>query len=385
MTSATGRQIRDTLWTELTRIYRGALAPLGGKLHVTPSAGLKFADGRSILGFSTDEAEKMAGTSSPSLLYIVDEASGVPDAIFEAIEGNRAGGAKLVMFSNPTQASGTFFEAFHKSREFWHTIHVSSAEAAAVDPPIAGLANAEWIAEKIREWGPDSAIFQVRAEGNFPTRGDNSVVAIGDIVAAVERWRDTDAAGRLEIGVDVARFGDDETVIQPKRGKKALASRVFQGLDVVDVAGEVLKAAREWRIDDSEIPLVKVDGLNMGAGVVDILRRSDEIELHDIDVGERATVDGFVRLRDQVWFATSAWLGDGGAIPPDPKLEGELAAPKYSFDVQGRQKVESKDEIKKRLKRSPDRADALGLAVYEPPPATYTTARGRSGRRSAWV
>lgn len=374
ITSASGRQVRSVLWKELRRVYKNARIPIGGTLHLVPDAGLQFDDGREVVGFATDEPEKMAGTSSPNLLYLVDEASGVPEEIFEAIEGNRAGGARLVMFSNPTQTAGTFFEAFHIKSEFWHPIHISSEEAAAVSPPIPGLATREWIDEKVREWGRESLLYRVRARGDFPLQGDNSVIALIDVEAAKERWDETKPDGVLHIGVDVARFGDDESVIWPVRGFYAFEPIVAQGQDTVAIAGLVMQVARNLRKGD-EKPVVKVDVIGVGAGVADQLRQfGSEIVLVEVNVASAATVKGYPLLRDQIWFGLGAWLHAGGAIPADSKLDGELLAPKYRFDLQGRQKVESKDEMKKRIRRSPDRADALGLGVFPPPPPGYVGA-----------
>lgn len=381
LTAPTGHQIEDVLWKELRRVYSDAAnpkkpgLPIGGRLYVTSDNGLQFDDEREVLGISTSKPENMAGISSPNMLFIVDEASGYDERIFEVIEGNRAGGARLVMFSNPTQTSGSFYDAFHGKREFWHTIHVSSEEAADTTPRIPGLATREYIDERKSEWGTDSNLYAVRVLGNFPKQGDNAVVAVGHIAAALARWPAMANTSPLELGVDVARFGDDSSVIQPLRGFKALEQIVFDGLDNVDLAGEVLKHVRENRGDQLRVR-VKVDTVGNGGGVADVLRRyPDEIELVEVNVGESSNVldertgrPKYPKLRDQVWFRTAAWLRDGGAIPPSPRLEGELSAPTYTFDEQARQKVESKADTKKRLGRSPDRADALGLAIYQPPP-----------------
>src|SRR5262249_50088317 len=131
ITAPTGRQVRSILWRELGKIYQRSRLPIGGRMSPSPEQGLKFPDGREVGGFSTDEPERIAGWSGPSMLFIVDEASGINEAIFDAVEGNRAGGgAHLVLFGNPTQTVGTFYEAFTSARERWHTLHISSEEAA---------------------------------------------------------------------------------------------------------------------------------------------------------------------------------------------------------------------------------------------------------------
>jgi hypothetical protein len=384
MTSSSARQVRTILWRELRRLYRPAKDKLGGELHKVPDAGLVWDDGREILGFSTDEPEKMAGVSGAHVLFIVDEASGVPEEIFEAIEGNRAGGARLVLFSNPTRTSGTFFDAFNSKRQFWRGIRVSSEEAAAVTPSIPGLATRAWVAEKAEEWGRESPIFQVRCGGNFPEQGECAVIALASVEAARERFEARDGApsGALEVGLDVARFGDDETIAAFRRGTHVRLAAIASG-DGPDTAGRVLEAvARERRGD--EPARIKVDVIGVGASVYDALRRTAPkgVEVVAVNVAERALdEERYAKLRDQLWFALRDWIRDGGELPDDGKLEAELLAPEYTFDSRGRYVVESKDETKAKLKRSPDRADALALAAFNPPRTEYTRhARGKSSR-----
>lgn len=378
MTSSSARQVRTILWRELRRLYRPVKDKLGGELHKVPDAGLVWDDGREILGFSTDEPEKMAGVSGEHVLFIVDEASGVPEEIFEAIEGNRAGGARLVMFSNPTRASGTFFDAFHAKRQFWKGLRVSSEEAAAVSPPIPGLATRGWIEEKAEEWQRDSPIYQVRVCGNFPQQGECAVVALDAIERARERFdaRESTALDALEVGVDVARFGDDETVLAARRGQHALPLRALPNGDGPDTAGRVLAEVAALRSGNEPVR-IKIDVIGVGASVYDTLIRTapNGVEVLAVNVAESATAHGpdgeerYARLRDQLWFALRDWIREGGELPDDGKLEAELLAPEYSFDARGRYVVESKDRIKAKIQRSPDRADALALAVFNAPSA----------------
>lgn len=392
MTSSTGRQVRAILWKELRRVYAGSALPVGGTLHKVPDAGLQYEDGREVVGFSTNEPEKMAGFSGPNILFILDEASGIPAEIFEAIEGNRAGGARLVMFSNPTQVVGEFYEAFHAKRHLYHCLRVSSAEtpnARGDGPPIPGLATKSWLDEKREEWGEDSPIYAVRVEGEFPRTGTNNVVSIALIEQAVERWRslkseDLDDEARyklpapdddaLHLGVDVGREGDDPSVICPRRGFEVLPLREFRGLDGPDLAGKVLETAIELRRPGERV-VVKVDVIGVGSSCYDALRRlvkepgREWLEVVPINVSEAATVapkkgdPGFCNLRSQMWFGMADWLKAGGVLPEDGKLHGELAAPTYAFDLRGRRQVEGKRETKKRLGRSTDRADAFGLSL----------------------
>ena len=372
LTSAGDNQIATILWPELRRLHARAAEALGGTVALDPRTGLRFDDGRVVIGFSTDRPETAAGQSGDELLYLVDEASGIDERIMEAIEGNLAGGGRVALCGNPTQTSGTFYDAFTTKREFWHPVHISSEEtpnASGIGEPIPGLATREYVEEKRRQWGEDSPLYAVRVRGDFPTQASNSVVGLELIEAARKRYPDVPDTGPLEIGVDVARFGDDDSVIQPRRGKRAPVPRVIHGQDTVQVAGAVVQVAQELRRPGERVR-VKVDVIGVGAGVADTLRQHQWLDVVDVNVAESATATddgpGYALLRDQLWFAVRDWLRDGGAFAPDEQLEAELVAPVYSFDTRGRIKVESKDSMKKRLKRSPDRADALALAVHEP-------------------
>lgn len=371
-TSSSGRQVKAILWEEFVKLYHRAKHKPGPVPAVDPGTGYRSSAGARVQGFATNEPERMAGFSGANLLFILDEASGIPEPIFEAIEGNRAGGARVVMFSNPTRTSGAFYEAFHNKRQFWHCIHVSSEESPNVTEGrvvVPGLAMAEWVAEKKLEWGVESPLYQVRVLGNFPQQGSSAVVALGLVEAAVERWKDPDAVledGPLELGVDPARFGDDESVIAPRRGKRILELRAFTGLDGVQLAGRALEAIRELRRPKDPLPYVKVDSIGIGASCADQLRKfhQKELVLIEVNSSQAATDDDSHRLRDQLWFGVADFLKEGGAIPPDDKLARDLLAPEYRFDTQGRRQVEAKAETKKRLLRSPDRADAVALAIH---------------------
>lgn len=377
LAAPTDAQVKGVLWKELRRIAGLAKRDIGASVPLDPATGIQFPDGREIVGRTTStKKENLAGTSTPNLLYIVDEASGVSEEAYEALEGNRAGGddnnpARMVLLSNPTQNSGTFFDAFHTKASFWEPIHVSSVEAAEYEPHIPGMATRSYIDERRVEWGEHSPMFAVRILGEFAEEGFNSVVPLVLVSAAQKAWQHTEAEGEFEVGVDVARFGDDETVIAARRGSKIFELIPLKGADNPEVAGEVLAAVRDLRAHPDEVPKVKVDGDGNGGGVCDLLRRSKEVELVEIHAAAKATAPTYHKLRDQLWFGIANWLREGGVLPPDKKLTEELLAPKYSFDANARYVVEGKPDLKPRLGRSPDRADAVALAIYSPPIARW--------------
>jgi hypothetical protein len=409
MTAPTGRQVREILWHELRNVCNKAIKPLGASPAKTPAGGMRFPDGRQVIGFSVTDtrSEDMAGTSGAALMYVIDEASGFSQTIFEAIEGNLGGSpmGRLMIISNPTQPSGFFFDAFHRSADFWKKFTISSEEASLYADKFPGLMRADTIRRQEKDKGRDSQWFRIRILGQFPSSAINSVISLADVDASKERFlaetlrrfcvakrlgADTPSSslktlsdieiaalygpkdGPLEFGADVARFGDDSTVIRPRRGEYLLPYRLVHGFDTQEVAGAVAAMVRDLAAPN-EVALVKVDGIGYGAGVVDALRRVEfQSILRVIDVNVSKTSDDperFPNLRSQLWFAITEFLRGGGCLhdasgDEDGKLDAELLTPTYKIDPQGRQVVEPKADTKQRLGRSPDRADATALAIY---------------------
>lgn len=388
LTAPTYRQVDEVLWREVLEMHRTAKHPISGTRNISPATGIR--DGQNqIVGLSTDEPEKFSGWSGANVLYIVDEASGIDEAIFEAIEGNRAGGAWFAMFSNPTQLTGEFYASHTTKASFYWTAHVRAEEVAAYQEErgfeLPGMAGRKWIEERAAEWGEDSPQYAIRVDGNFPTRGLNNVIPLAFVDAAYDRSPDL-TARRLKIGVDVARFGDDDSVIQPVRGFAALQRVVIHGQDTMAIADACVNMVAALRRDRDDKPVINVDEIGVGAGVLDRLHRL--AKKHDfiaigINVAEASdNPDKFKNLRSQLWFSTLKWLDEGGAlIHKDPKLTEELTGAMYTIDERGRFVVELKKKMKERIGRSPDRADALNLAVYGKFP-TEREMRRRGGQRS---
>ena len=385
LTSSGKNQVKAILWKELRRVYNAA----GGDARfqpqspvpLDPATGLRFDDSRSIYGFTTDNAERMAGFSGDQLLFCVDEASGFPDPIYEAVQGNLAGGGRILATGNPTKNTGWFFDSHHGKRHLWSTFHVDSRttpNCIGDEDPIPGLATPEFIESMIEEYGGGnveeaerSPVFSIRVAGNFAATSDRNVIGLNLIEAGRTRYDEEEHPnhGLLEIGVDVARFGADDTVITGIRDLVSYPNMVIHGFDNVQVAGAVLDYIEAYK-KPVEKPIVKVDVIGNGSGVFDHLVRKDSIIAIAVDSGESSDIkrsDGtlkFVNKRAELWWSAREWLEDGAFLFRDPKLEEELRAPEYDFDTKLRYRVEKKDRIKERIKRSPDRADSLCLATF---------------------
>jgi len=379
MTSASFHQVQKILWREIKDMYYKAnkrKMGLGGTIYRDPASGLQFENGNEIFGFSTDQPERAAGISAANILYIVDEASGIVDeGVFEAMEGNMAAGAKMVMTSNPTRVVGKFYNLFHSERRYWKLMSLSAADSPNVtgETEIPGLATKAWVDEKFDEWGPDDPRYHVRVLGKFPGQAENSVIALGLVEDRLAAYETADTNGALRIGIDVARFGDDETVMYPVRGIKPLEPFVVYGQKGYEVAGHALNLVDKLRRGDEDVT-IKIDVIGLGASPSDFLdvmdrARSSGITTREVNVAEKAgDSDKYHDLRTEITFGLRDWLMDGGTLFEDEKLKEELISPTYTFDAKGRMVVSPKKEEKKILGRSPDRRDALALAIYEATP-----------------
>mgnify|MGYP000948661416 CR=1 FL=1 len=395
LTAPGNKQVRNILWKELRRIVysrspdgRYVYEVLGVEPALLPSTGMQWPDGREIIGFAADVPENMQGFSGPEMLTIIDEGSGVENAIFEVIEGNSAAGGKIATASQPTKQTGWFFDAFHANREFWVLIEISSEETPNVtgeEEPIPGLATADYCAKRKAEYGETSQFYLIRIKGQFAGTASNAIIGLSLIESARQRYEANDNAESedvLNLGLDVARFGDDESALTPRRGNRVYPIRVVHGFDTIAIVGLVMEVVRDMR-RPGEVPELKIDSSGgYGSGVADLLRAEHgrEVAVYELNASEQSDdPEQFTNLRSQLHFATAEFLKEGGELPEDRKLEAELLTPTYGFDTRARRKVESKDEIKKRLKRSPDRADSLALAIYK---ATFS--RGIGAGRSPY-
>jgi hypothetical protein len=407
-TSSTDDQVKLILWQELRVVLQQltqrerldapdwvldglALLPFG-ELPKDPRIGVALPlSGNLLMGRVAGSTEGTAGFSGANILIIPDEASGIDESFFAAFEGNSAGGGRQLLFGNPTQTSGTFFDTgkpgnWVENGGVWKFFRLPSNETInALEGRIVipGLATREWCEQRLREWGPDDPRYQVRVLGRPPTQASNSVIALGDVERAIARYASAKPDGPLCIGVDVARFGDDQSVAAPVRGSLSYPRSRRSGYDSIQVAEMVLDlVVREKRPDERCTVIVDVGG-GYGGGVVDQLVRLisaherpdiNMVEVVSFNGAEAATDESYVNCRDQSWFAMGDWLKTTGAIPRDDKLEGDLLAPQFQFDAKARRKVEPKKDIKKRLKRSPDDGDALAIALW-----------GRASGESSWV
>ena len=361
-TAPTSHQLSDVLWAELARwwrVYKERIPALGGQFEwTTDEFRLKEAPKESFAAARTARAEKPEAlqgfhTHNGALLVLCDEASGIPDKIFEAGQGSLSqDGAFVVLTSNPTRLSGFFFDTQHKLRSRWATMAVNGEEC-----PLVGKQFREDIAH---QYGRDSSVYAVRVRGNFPKTEEDAVIPLSLLEDAAVR--EVEPYGEIVWGVDVARFGVDRTVLIKRCTNATLEPhKAWGGNDTMQTAGRIYA---EWMETPKHLQprSILVDVIGIGAGVCD---RLGEIGLpvSAVNVAESASVsERYVRLRDELWFNCREWLQKRHCmLVKDETLIAELSLPKYTFTSNGKIKVESKDDMKKRYPQSPDVADALVL------------------------
>ncbi len=526
-TAPTQRQVRDLLWREIRSLYYRNAALIGGTIGRTT---LELGPHHFATGLSTDSPERFQGFHETNILFVVDEASGVREEIYEAIEGSMTSRrVRLLLIGNPTSLTGTFYKAFHQQRAQYKTIHISAFDtpnlirvrdpnseitrAADTDPEQAissgrrrppwsrvaiyppsvppeggmvgnssgrpdsesglgrrtaraprgsvssgrpdsesglgrrtarsprgtpeprgrpgetglarkrkklwhanalpGIVTPEWVDDAAKTWGTDSAQYQVRVLGEFPTQSNDTLIPLAQIEAAIsdepspaparrarnilkpagcraeldpvsvqradnvsadptgcphnpkchpealEGRQERDRTEPVEIGVDVARFGTDRTVICIRQGHHVIALDQYQKLDTMRTTGLVVNAINRYNPQS-----VRIDEIGIGAGVVDRLHELNHAIVEGINVGNRASdPEHFFNLRSELYDGIRARFEEGTIkIPNDEELIGQLSSIRVEYTSRGQLKVEPKETMRRRSLPSPDKADALLLA-----------------------
>ncbi len=356
VTANTLTQLSTKTWRELSLWHkRLALPPLRQWFEWTATRFMQaqHRDTWMVAGvpWSERHPEAFAGLHAADVVMIFDESSAIPDVIWETAEGAMTTpGALWFVFGNPTRNTGRFAECFARFRHRWVTWQVDARGAR--------MADQSQLAAWVDDYGEDSDFVRIRVRGVFPRASSRQLIPLDLVDAARRRPLELDPRAPLLLGVDIARFGDDSTVLYFRRGRDArsIPARRFRGLDNVQVAAEVKRAVAEHRPD-----AVMVDGGGLGAGVVDILRSGGQAVV-DVGFGEAAQEsDRFVNTRTEMWHAILAWLREGGCLPDDQELSDDLTGPEYTFDPRDRWALEPKPAMKRRGLASPDAGDALAM------------------------
>jgi hypothetical protein len=352
-------QLRDVTWSEIMKWGRMLPEPIRerydiGLEHIRLKATPEecFSTGRTA---NKSNPEALQGFHSPNLLFLLEEASGMPDIVFEIASGAMSSrGARALMIANPTKSQGYFARAFTVNRARWHSLHWPWRLNPWSDPGYPESMAAEY--------GEHSNVYKVRVLGDFPTSEDNAVISIEMIEAAIARDVLPTMGRSMVWGLDIARFGDDRCALVKRRGNTvAHPAKVWRHRDLMETAGIVYREYLETP-DKDKPSCINADVIGVGAGVVDRLRELG-VPVFGVNVGEASTEpERFMRLRDELWWKGRDWLNARDCkMLDDPPLVADLVGPTYKLASSGKVQVESKDEMKKRGLKSPDVGDAFLL------------------------
>ena len=380
-------QLRDVVWPEVMRWHKALPEDLRSMLSITSerieltSAPESFAVARTA---RKERPEALQGFHAPSLLFLIEEASGIPEEVFEVAQGALSTEhAKVLMIGNPTRLSGFFYDSFHSMRARWQTMRVNSEDVPRARGHIDDI---------VARYGKDSNAYRVRVLGDFPTAEDEQIISLDLLEAAVARKVAPSNKFRVVWGLDVARFGNDRTALCKRRGNVTLEPvKHWSKLDTMQVSGTIAAEFRQAHDLDKPSEIL-VDVIGVGAGVVDRLTELG-LPARGVNVSETPSThpEIYLRRRDELWFRAKEWLqARDCAMVKDDELFGELVGPLYSYTSSGKIVVESKDDMKARGQRSPDLADAFVLTfaggldrVDEQQMDRYRVKRNKGG--SAWA
>jgi phage terminase large subunit len=369
-------------WEQVERLLWGSIhqAVAGSRLAYPPllQTELRFGPDNYAIGLSTNRGVRFQGFHG-RVLIVIDEAPGVEPAIWEAIEGIRAGGdVHVLALGNPTIASGPFHDAFTSQRGSWETFTISAldtpnfagytlaeivdrdeADPALDDNVRPYLTTRRWVWEKYRDWGPGHPLWEARVLGAFPAQAEDALLSLAWLEAAGRRVEAEDE-GEVTAGVDVAGPGEDETVLVVRCGERIVH---WQAWARQDARGEVAAALLPWK---QRLVTVNVDSAGIGYYLARHLADLD-YAVAEINVGERADdPEKYVNKKAELYWGLRLRFAEGAVSGlTDDRAIAQLAGIRYSHNARGQVVIESKEEARRRGVKSPDRAEAIMLAFIQ--------------------
>ena len=365
-TAPTARQLSDVLWSELSKWLRMSILrdefviqkdKMFHKEH--PKEWWCRAVSPSVKATKEEQAETLAGFHGEHLLIVVDEASGVPDPVFIPLEGAMTQEDNhILLIGNMTKNTGYFWEShFHSElSKPWLKLHWDSRESTNVKPDFAERMGIKY--------GIDSNVFRIRVIGDPPLEDERTLIPLHWAQQCVGQEIKVAEDEPLYLGVDVARYGEDKSIILPRRGLEIKGWEEFQGMDTISLGGFILQTYAEMEAEG-----IAIDEIGVGAGVTDWLQKLNRSNVFGVNVKRKSSdITRFHMLRDELWLDVREKCMRGVYSFPigelGEELCNELASPFYSFNAHGGFKIESKRDMKLRGVKSPNIADALCLTEY---------------------
>lgn len=370
-TAPTKHQLHDILWAEVSKWKRNSKSLdkdfewTSEKIYLKGSQEEWFAIAR-----TSNKPDALQGTHAEHVLIIIDEASGVPDIVFEPVLGSMSTiDAKLLMCGNPTQLAGFFYESHTTKRELYKTHTIDGSKCERVDK--------NYVQTIIDMFGKDSDVYRVRVAGEFPKANPDSFIGL-DMIRTEKKV--IDIVESIDLGVDVARYGDDESVVATTYNKSQVERlNVFKHNDTMRLTGQIVNIIKMLNLKYPLITVrVKIDCDGLGVGVYDRLKeviveknlKAKAIECHFGGKGGKVSYDEPIEYYNStgiMWGTLRSKLKNNEiTIPNNEELIKQITNRKYFINSDGTIKLERKEDMKKRNVHSPDRADAVVLSLYEP-------------------
>ena len=379
--SVTAENLADNLWAEMAKwqqrapLLRAAFEWTKARIFYRQSPETWWMSARSWSKTAdpNHQGNTLAGLHADHVLFILDESGGIPDAVMAAAEAalSSCKEGHIVQAGNPTHLEGPLWRACTSERTLWHVTEIT---ADPDDPRRSSRVRVEWAREQIAKYGRDNPWVLVNVFGKFPPGSLNTLIGPDECREATRRSyrvEDVQHSARV-LGVDVARFGDDASVIFPRQGLVAHRPLKFRNLDGAQGAGAVARKWLDWMADAVFID----DTGGWGASWIDNLRRLGHQPI-GVGFASRPYDPRYDNKRTEMYFEAIEWIKAGGALPEVPELIAALSQTTYSFRGD-RLLLEPKEQIKARLGYSPDDADALALTFAQP--ASRAAIRGGRGR-----
>ena len=359
-TSPTAHQLVDLLWPEVKKWQKKMLEPWCDDVTVTKDKiKLNGTENYSVARTGRkDNPEALQGFHSTNLVFLIDEASGIPDIVFTVAEGAlTTEGSRVLMTGNPTRTNGYFYRAFNRDKDKWTCLTFSSEDSPNVSQKFI---------DGMREgFGEDSDVYRVRVQGEFPHGGDLQFISMGDVSEAMGRYYTENVfnSAPAVLGFDVAEYGGDRSVLFLRKGLYSEILWTGQGkdnLEVYEQASLIVGFKKQYNAQ-----LVFVDAIGTGVGVVSALKQMGVTPV-SVKFSNKSFSEAYLNKRAECWGLMKQWIKDGGWLPDNQDLKTDLCAPDYQYALKGKIQIESKDSMRRRGLKSTDLADALALTFAMP-------------------
>ena len=357
-TAPTEQQLRDILWPEIAR-WGQRCPDIWKELEMTEKRiRLKRDPNVFAVARVAKTAEGLAGFHAPWIIYLADEAPGIPETAMAVVDGAlTTEHASCFMAGNPTKPTGYFIDAFGKNQDRWDTFTVNGEDCDRV--------SRQWIKDMGETWGTDSNFYRVRVLGLPPQGEEEAFISYKLVEDAVNREVEPD--GPLVIGVDVARYGSDKSAICCRRGWKVFNLVARHGLSNPQVAAWASQVAQDLQ-QDGERPSIRVDDGGVGGGVTDtlnLMQSEGTLDAEIVPLNFGGAGNRFYGTNAGVWYGFIRQLMQKEMLqlPDDHELRQQLTTRTFATNLKGKIVLEQKDHMRSRGVPSPDKADALALTM----------------------